>query len=130
MAGLVILGLFALDGGVALAGGGGGSNSAGNSQYVDPLSGNGHKGTHHSGSSSGTSSSSGTTSSSTTSSSSGTSSPLSQSAPTSVSGTPVSTTTSSKTLPYTGLNLWACVAVGMALLAAGLGLRRVLARTY
>jgi hypothetical protein len=49
-----------------------------------------------------------------------------------VAGTTSSTGSkaSSKTLPFTGLNLWACVALGVGLLAAGLALRRALARAY
>ena len=101
----------------ALAGGGGG-NSAGNSQYIDPLHNGGHhKGGHSSGSSSGQSSSTSTSGSST----------LSSSAPSGVGTTSSSTQATGQTLPYTGLNLGACVALGVALLLAGVGLRRVLA---
>lgn len=124
--GLAILGLLALSGGAALAQGGG--NSAGNSQYVDPLSGNGHhKGSSHSSSSSGTSSASASNSTSTT-----VSPTLSPSAPSSVAGSTTSSSTkaSSKSLPFTGLNLWACIALGVGLLTAGIALRRALARAY
>jgi hypothetical protein len=130
LAGVVILGLLALTGGVALAQGGG--NSAGNSQYVDPLSGNGHhKSSSHSSSSQGTSTSSSSSSTTTTSTTAG-SSTLSSSAPSSVAGNTTSSSTkdSSKALPFTGLNLWACVALGVGLLGAGLALRRALARAY
>ncbi len=57
--GLVVLGLL-LSTGTALAGGGGGS--AGNSQYVDPLSGQPHSG-HHKTKASNTSSGTSTTTS-------------------------------------------------------------------
>jgi hypothetical protein len=98
----------------ALAGGGGG-NSAGNSQYIDPL----HNGGHHHGSGSHGSSSGSSTSTAG-------SSTLSPSAPSGV-GSTASAQGTSRTLPYTGLNLEACVALGLALLLAGFGLRRVLA---
>jgi hypothetical protein len=102
---------------------GGGGNSAGNSQYVDPLhNGGGHHSGH--GSSSGTS----TSGSSTTTTTSGSSTP-----PPSQSSGAGSTSSSpqaaGRTLPYTGLNLEACVGLGLALLAAGFGLRRILAAT-
>lgn len=130
--GLVVLGML-LGAGSAVAGGGGGS--AGNSQYVDPLSGQPHSGHHKTASSS---TSTGTSTTSTTSNSS----TLSQSAPSSVSSGTTSSqsasTTSShssagssgKTLPFTGLNLWACIGLGLGLLGAGLALRRTLARAY
>ena len=131
--GLIILGLLTLTGGVALAQGGGGNNSAGNSQYVDPLAANGHsKGGSHG---SGSQGASGPITSANTTTTTG-SSTLSPSAPTSVTGnassssSSTSTQASSKTLPFTGLNLWACVGLGVGLLAAGLALRRALARTY
>ena len=123
--GLVLLGLL-LSGGTALAGGGGGS--AGNSQYVDPLSSQSHSG-HHKTKSTGTSAS-------TTTSTTPSSSTLSQSAPSSVSsgttssGSTKSSAGSGKTLPFTGLNLWACIGLGLGMLGAGLALRRALARVY
>ncbi len=129
LAGLIILGLLALTDGAALAQGGG-NNSAGNSQYVDPLANSGH--------SKGGSSSQGTSTPTTSANATPPtgSSTLSQSAPTSVTGSTSSSSSgtssqaSSRTLPFTGLDLWACVGLGVALLAAGLALRRVLARVY
>lgn len=112
---VAVIGLGLATSTTALAGGGGGS-SAGNSQYIDPL----HNGGHHHGSSSGSSSSG----SSGSSSSSG-SSTLTPSSPT--LGSTSSAQATARTLPYTGLNLEACVALGLALLLAGFGLRRVLA---
>lgn len=128
---LVMVGLLALASGVAQAQGGG-NNSAGNSQYVDPLGGSSHsKQGSHSSSSSG---STATTPTTTTTTGSAGSSTLSPSAPSSVGGTTTSATASTtgagRTLPYTGLNLWACVALGLGLLAGGLALRRVLAGAY
>lgn len=124
--GLVVLGLL-LSGGTALAGGGGGS--AGNSQYVDPLSAQPHSG-HHKTKASGTSAS-------TTTSTTPSSSTLSQSAPSSVGSSTTSSTTpsqssagSGKTLPFTGLNLWACIGLGLGMVGAGLVLRQILARVY
>jgi hypothetical protein len=127
--GLVVLGLL-LGAGPALAGGGGGS--AGNSQYVDPLSGQPHP-SHHKTRSSSTSAASSTSTTSTSPSST-----LSQAAPSSVSSSTTSSqspsnassSSSGKTLPFTGLNLWACIGLGLGLLGAGLALRRALARTY
>jgi dipeptide/tripeptide permease len=129
---LVMAGLLALASGVAQAQGGG-NNSAGNSQYVDPLSANGHSkhGSHSSGSSGSTTTTTVTTTTTTTATGSST---LSPSAPSSVSGSGTPSRSSSadsgKTLPYTGLNLGACVALGLGLLAGGLALRRALARAY
>ena len=97
---------------------GGGGNSAGNSQYIDPLH---NPGSHHHG---GHGSGSGTPTTPSSQSSSG-SSTLSPSAPSGVGTT--STQATGRTLPFTGLNLGACVALGLALLLGGLGLRRVLA---
>lgn len=102
---------------------GGGGNSAGNSQYIDPLH-NGGSGRHHSGHGSGSGTQ--TTPSSQSSTSSSGSSTLSPSAPSGV-GSSSATQVTGRQLPYTGLNLEACVALGLGLLLAGFGLRRVLA---
>ena len=115
------------------------STSAGDQQYVDPLTGTGSSNTSHpsgsSGSGSGSSSSSsGSSSSSSGSSSSTSNTPLSQSAPSTLnSGTSGSSASSASgtssgghggTLPFTGLNVWACVGIGVGLLGTGLVLRR------
>jgi cytoskeletal protein RodZ len=108
---LIVLGLFAaLVPAAALAGG----SSAGDNQYVDPLS-----GVHsHSGSSS----------SSPSSSSAGTSATAAASA-TSPTATTAGTTSTgasskSKTLPFTGFDDWQAAALGGLLVIGGLGLRR------
>jgi hypothetical protein len=36
---------------------------------------------------------------------------------------------SSRTLPYTGLNVWACALLGVMLLAAGTALRRIVPKS-
>ena len=115
--GLVVLGLL-LSAGTALAGGGGGS--AGNSQYVDPLSGQPHSG-HHKSKSSSTSASTSATTSTTSSSST-----LSQSAPSSVSSSTSSSRLDEARLaparrcPSPGSNLWACIGLGLGMLGVGL----------
>ncbi|HZU60078.1 MAG TPA: hypothetical protein VE983_03890 [Solirubrobacteraceae bacterium] len=125
------LGLVLAGAGPALAGGG----SAGNSQYVDPLSGHGHHHSSSQGSSAGSSSSSTTT---TTTTSSGSGNSLTTSPPSSVGGSSSTSSSASgtsstshhdpphlsRTLPYTGLNVWACALLGAMLLAAGAVLRR------
>jgi hypothetical protein len=104
----------------ALASGSG--TSAGDQQYVDPLT---------------TSTAQPTTQSSTTPSAS--SAPTSPAPSATTAAAPTSTTTAttpsspsshaaSGTLPFTGLNIEACVAVGAGLLGAGLVLRRAVAR--
>jgi hypothetical protein len=124
-----VLGMAFICAGTAAATGGGGS--AGNSQYVDPLGGNGHH--HNSGPSA---SSPSTTTTATTSSGSGntlTSSPPSSvssgsaASPSSTTGSSATTNDPPHTLPYTGLNVWACALLGLVLLAAGATLRRSLA---
>ncbi len=127
----VLLGSLA---GAAAVAASGTSTSAGDQQYVDPLTGssttshpNGSTGSGSSGSGSSGSSSSSSGSSSTTN---GT---LSQTSPT-ASGTSSSSTSSDpgsstgshgSTLPFTGMNVWACVAIGVGLLGTGLVLRRI-----
>jgi hypothetical protein len=109
---LIVLGLFAaLIPAAALAGG----SSAGDNQYVDPLS-----GVHaHSGNSS----------SSTTTSSAGTSATAAPSATaTSPTATTAGTTSKSasgksKTLPFTGFDDWQAAGLGGLLMVGGLGLR-------
>jgi hypothetical protein len=97
------------------------NTSAGDQQYVDPLTSTTST-SHPSGSSTPSSSSSG-------SSSSGSGSSLSQAPSTlatgsSSSGTTSSTAAHSGTLPFTGMNVWACIAIGVGLLGTGLVLRR------
>lgn len=96
------------------------STSAGDQQYVDPLTAT--TSTSQTATSSSGSSSSGSSSSSSSSSS------LSSAAPSPLaSGTTSSSSTTSAhsgTLPFTGMNVWACVAIGVGLLGTGLVLRR------
>jgi cytoskeletal protein RodZ len=115
---LIVLGLLAALGpAVALADGG----SAGDNQYVDPLSG---VHTHSGGSSGSSSGSSGATSSAPASSSAA--------AGTSTATTPTATSAAtstdpsgkSKTLPFTGFADWQAAGLGALLLAGGLVLRR------
>jgi hypothetical protein len=114
------------------------STSAGDQQYVDPLTGS-NTTTHPSSSSNTGSTGSGSTGSgSTGSGSSSSSSPSTtngtlSSSPATSSGTSSSSTSDpgtsagghSGTLPFTGMNVWACVAIGAALLGTGLVLRRI-----
>jgi hypothetical protein len=115
------------------------STSAGDQQYVDPLTGStttshpsGSSGSTGSGST-GSTGSSGSSSSSEGSSSSTSHSTLSQTPPTAASSTSSSSAASGSgtsagghggTLPFTGMNVWACVAIGVGLLGMGLVLRR------
>lgn len=109
----------------ALASGSG--TSAGDQQYVDPLTTTTPATTHTS--TTQTTTTQATTSTGTTSAPSSPASTPSSSSPataTSTATTPAST--SSRTLPYTGLNIEACVGFGLGLLGAGLLLRRIVAR--
>src|SRR2546421_3526416 len=112
------------------------STSAGDQQYVDPLTGS-NTSSQPSGSSSSSSSGSGSSSGSTSSSGAGSSSSTgsssdSQSSSTLTSGSTGSASASGTgtsasargTLPFTGMNVWACVAIGVGMLGAGLVLRR------
>lgn len=97
-------------GAVALASGSG--NSAGDNQYVDPLT--------------STTATPTTTSAAptTTTPATSTAPPPSSSADAGSNTTAASSESSTTgTLPFTGLNLWACIAVGVGMLAAGIGLR-------
>lgn len=105
---LTVIAVFSLAGAAAVMASGTGT-SAGDQQYVDPLT--------------------TTTPAPTTSTGSST---LSQSPPATLSSGSSTTTTpsttaaqSTGTLPYTGMNVWACAAVGVGLLGCGLGLRRI-----
>lgn len=121
------------------------SGSAAGQQYTDPLAGSttpssGSSQGSGSGSSQGSGSSSssqgsGSSSSSSSSSGSGSGSSLSSSGPSSSStgsGTTSSSgsTASGHNLPFTGLNIWACLSVGFALMGSGLLLRYALRRAW
>ena len=117
---LVCLGLLALLAGptVALAQGGG---SAGDQQYTDPFGSTTHTSTTHTQ----------TQPQQTTTSAPVTTPPATSTTPATVTSTadagstPVATAASSngKTLPYTGLDLWTVVGVGLTLMASGLLIR-------
>jgi hypothetical protein len=117
---LVCLGLLALLAGptVALAQGGG---SAGDQQYTDPFGSTTHSSTTHTQ----------TQPQQTTTSAPVTTPPATSTTPATVTSTadagstPVATAASSngKTLPYTGLDLWTVVGVGLTLMASGLLIR-------
>ena len=109
--------------GPALASGTG--TSAGDQQYVDPLTTTTPASTTPASTTPAASTAPATASSSgasTSSAGSTTTTTPTTSAPTS------SAQATSDTLPYTGLNVEACVAVGIGLLGAGLVLRRIVAR--
>lgn len=107
---LIVLGLLAAFApAIALAGG----SSAGDNQYVDPLSGlHSHSGRGSSSSNSG--------------STAGTSATAASSTPTATSAASTATDPKSKkgTLPFTGFNDWQAAGLGAVLMLGGLGLRR------
>ena len=112
-------------GGAAAVLASGTSTSAGDQQYVDPLtstSNSSHPST--SSSSSGSSSSSSGSSSSTSNSSLSQSSSSSSSGSSGTSGSGSSASAHGGTLPFTGMNVWACAAIGVGLFGTGLVLRR------
>jgi hypothetical protein len=124
---LVSLSAIFLGGAAAVLASGGTSTSAGDQQYVDPLTGtNGssHPSTSSSSSSSGSGSSSSGTSSPTSNSSLAPSSTSSSSDPGGSSGSGSTASAHSGTLPFTGMNVWAAVAIGLGLFGTGLVLRR------
>jgi hypothetical protein len=110
------------------------TTSAGDQQYVDPLTGTGSSGTSHPSGSTGSGSSSSNSGSSSSPATSNTT--LSQSTPSTLasgtassssssgSGTATASSAHGSTLPFTGMNVWACIAIGVGLLATGLVLRR------
>jgi len=106
----------------ALASGTG--TSAGDQQYVDPLTTT--TATTHASTAPTTTSSS--TSPPASSSSSATTASTTTTPTTTTSSTSPAATGAGGTLPFTGLNVEACVAVGLGLLGTGLILRRTIAR--
>jgi hypothetical protein len=102
--------------------------SAGNQQYVDPLASSTPSSSSASGSAPAAASSpSSTPSPSATASASSSSNSSSQARSTPASG--ASAASSSRTLPFTGLDLWPAVAIGFGLIGSGLAIRRVARRT-
>ena len=93
--------------------------SAGDNQYTDPLNGT-TTATH---TSSAPSSSPASSSSSPASASSAPTGTSASSTPSQASTQPAATTANTKTLPYTGLNVWLGAAVGIGLVGIGLGVR-------
>lgn len=116
------------------------ADSAGDQQYIDPLAGNttpsasAPKPAHPA---PGSSSPSNASAPSAASASAGATASASSSQPTTSTPTQStvaapaasSTAASQPTLPFTGLNVWLCAAVGLGLLGAGLVLRRVVRST-
>jgi hypothetical protein len=117
---LVCLGLLALLAGptVALAQGGG---SAGDQQYTDPFGSTTHASTTHTQ----TQPQQTTTSAPVTTPPAASTTPATVTSSADAGSTPVATAASSngKTLPYTGLDLWTVVGVGLTLMASGLLIR-------
>jgi hypothetical protein len=104
--------------------------SAGDQQYIDPLSGSHHH--SKSNTSSGSSSTTPTVTPTTSTPAPATVTPTTSTTATSASSTPSTTTTSSgshdpsgKTLPFTGFDVWLAAALGLGLLTTGVYLRRV-----
>ncbi len=121
----LVLSVAALGPAVALASG----PSAGDQQYVDPLGGSTGSSSNGSGSSSGNSSASGSgtaaaSSPTATASAGSTTTPTSTSSTGATSTTTGTTTASSRTLPFTGFNVWEGAVIGVVMLGAGLLLRR------
>ena len=130
-----LLAPLALSSPAALAQGSGTSTSAGDQQYVDPLaSTTPHSAAHHHAKASPPASPS---SGSQSDPGSGT---LSQTPPGSLGGSSTGTSTTSSAsasssstdsahmLPFTGLDVWACLAAGLGLVGAGLALRLIARR--
>lgn len=117
---LVSLGLLALLAGptVALAQGGG---SAGDQQYTDPFGST----THASTTQTQTQTTSAPVTTPAATSTTPATAPATATAGSDTTSTPVATAASSsgKTLPYTGLDLWTVVGVGLTLMASGLLIR-------
>lgn len=100
------------------------NTSAGDNQYVDPLAGTTHASSSPTSSPSSSSSSSGSSSSSSNSSLSTAPSTLASGSSSSTDPTGTGSSAHGGTLPFTGMNIWACVAIGAGLLGAGVLLRR------
>jgi LPXTG-motif cell wall-anchored protein len=105
------------------------ATSAGDQQYIDPLSGS--TTTHHSTPAPSSSSSSGSSSSSTQGSTAGSTAASTPSAATSASTTATTATTattgsqsSAATLPRTGFDAWLAAALGLVLFGTGVIVRR------
>jgi hypothetical protein len=112
------------------------ADSAGDQQYVDPLGGSTTPGTHKSSHPSSPSpsptpssqSSSAPTSPATSSASTATATTVAASSSTPAASSDPSGQSSTATLPFTGLDLWPSVAIGIGLLGSGVALRLVLRR--
>lgn len=129
---MLLTGLALSDSATALAAG-----SAAGSQYTDPLANTTPRPSSSPGSSpsSAQGSSSSSVSSGSSSSLSGSASSLSSSPPSqggssssesSAAGAGAASSGSARSLPFTGLNVWACLAVGFGLMGSGLLLRYAL----
>jgi hypothetical protein len=124
---LIVLGLLALVTPAASLAACGGSGSAGDQQYVDPLAHCRH-GSPSSNSSSATTPAT-THSAPVTPAASTATAPTTSTSPTATTATPVATTKATNTkvgkaLPYTGLDTRLIVGLGLVLVLSGIGLRR------
>lgn len=125
----MIMALVLLAPAVALA------DSAGDQQYIDPLAGNPTPTASHAAPTtpapvaSAPASSAPAPSSSAAPAASAPAQPATDSAAPSSAATATTAAASQPTLPFTGLNVWMCAAVGAGMLGLGLGLRR-LARAH
>ncbi len=102
------------------------NTSAGDQQYVDPLTGT--NSTSHGSSSSSSSSGSSSGASSSAGSSSASQMPSASSGSSTSTGSTATATQAAaggKSLPFTGMNVGVCIALGLGLLGAGVALRRV-----
>jgi hypothetical protein len=119
---LIVLGLLAMVTPAASLAACGGSGSAGDQQYVDPLA---H--CHHGSSSSRATTPVASTPSAPATPAASTASTSTSTSPTATTATPPTTTKATKVgkgLPYTGLDTRLIVGLGLALVLGGFGLRR------